>query len=172
MDHKFEALVAEGRTLRFSNPNGAATAFSSALVLADAEGDPSLQVRASIGLGQILRDSGNTVAATELYARAVILLRNLKDEQALASALRHLGEIWLDAGEAAKARPFLEEALHIYRRHRETPPLVLANALRPIALLEETTGANSIPTWTEARELYRLAGVQDGIDECDKHLAA
>jgi hypothetical protein len=51
--------------------------------------------------------------------------------------------------------------------------LDLANAIRPLAILKETTGdaAAARRLWEEARDLYAAAGIAAGVTECTARLA-
>ena len=55
----------------------------------------------------------------------------------------------------------------------DVPPLDLANALRPIALLRERQGdaTSAKSLWSEAHALYSAAGVEAGVAEAARHLA-
>ena len=71
------------------------------------------------------------------------------------------------------AEPCYEEALALYRSSGQTaPPLDLANAIRPLAILRERVGnANeAVLLWREARDLYLSVNVRAGVAECSKHL--
>ena len=53
------------------------------------------------------------------------------------------------------------------------PPLDVANAVRPLAILSEEAGDTEAARrlWEEARDLYEACGVQAGVDECSERLA-
>jgi hypothetical protein len=65
------------------------------------------------------------------------------------------------------------EALALYRSHADTPPLDLANAIRPLALLKYDAGEaeEARRLFEEARDLYALANVQEGVAGCSTWLA-
>ncbi len=71
-----------------------------------------------------------------------------------------------------EAAPLYAESLEIYRSHKETSPLDLANAIRGFALLKEQTGDldQALGLWGEARELYDLTGVDAGVSECQARI--
>jgi tetratricopeptide (TPR) repeat protein len=72
-----------------------------------------------------------------------------------------------------KALLCYEEALAIYRRHEETPPLDLANAIRGYALLKGDLGDTEEATfmWHEAMALYAESGVEAGVAESKSQIA-
>ena len=130
-------------------------------------------VRALKGLGQIERDLGRGEAAWPLYKEAVALCRDEGDTLALAHTVRHLGDIHQDAGRAALAESCYNEALALYRSHDCTPPLDLANTIRPLAILKEGAGQveEARQLWVEARNLYAAVSVPQGVAECSARLA-
>jgi tetratricopeptide (TPR) repeat protein len=91
----------------------------------------------------------------------------------LAHAVRHVADILREQGQPAKAAPFYEEALEIYRNHEEAGPLDLANAIRGYALLKADLGDPDEATflWHEAMALYAEAGMQAGVTECQSQIA-
>ena len=142
--------------------------------IADArEGRSVLLLEALKGLAQVERDLGRPGAAVPLYEEAAEL-GGAGDPLAFAHTLRHLGDALRECGDAERAEPRYREALEIYRGHRETPPLELANAIRPLAILEERAGRaeEARRLWHEARDLYAAAGVEAGFSECAARLAA
>ena len=129
--------------------------------------------RALTGLAQIERDLNNNVQATQHYSEAATLYRNLPDPLRVAHTTRHIGDILRREGSIEQARPCYEESLAIYRKHSETSPLDLANAIRGFALLTADAGETERATslWQEARTLYHAAGVQPGVQESDGQIA-
>lgn len=126
-----------------------------------------------MALGQIERDLGRGEVARPLYEEAVSLCRGQSDVLRLAHTVRHLGDLHLDAGRLDLAEACYEEALALYRSSAHTaPPLDLANAIRPLAILRERLGKadEAVPLWQEARDLYLSANVGEGVAECSKHL--
>lgn len=125
------------------------------------------------GLGQIERDLGHGDAAQPLYEEAVAICRHGNDARLLAHTIRHLGDIHHDGGRLDRAEACYREALEIYRAHPHTAPLDLANALRPLAILEERLGRieQAIELWTEARDLYESVSVRAGVIESAERLS-
>lgn len=123
-------------------------------------------------LGQIERDLGHDDAARPLYEEAVTLCRDLDNPLLLAHTLRHLGDIHQDMGRLAEALPYYDEALALYRSQKQAPPLDLANAIRPLALLKSAAGEveEARRLWEEARDLYEAAQVPEGAAECSARL--
>jgi tetratricopeptide (TPR) repeat protein len=126
-----------------------------------------------MALGQIERDLGRSEAARPLYEEAVSLCRGQSDALRLAHTVRHLGDLHQDAGRLGLAEPCYEEALALYRGSGHTPPpLDLANAIRPLAILRERAGnvVEAAGLWREARDLYLAVNVRAGVAECSNHL--
>ena len=138
----------------------------------EARNQPEL-VRALKGLGQIERDAGHFDTARAAYEEAVAICRDQADSLALAHTVRHLGDIHRAAGAPALAEPHYREAVALYRGSEQRSPLDLANALRPLAIVEEGAGRidKARELWKEARDLYSEAGVQDGVAESTSRLA-
>ena len=124
-------------------------------------------------LAQIDRDQGRPEAARSRYEEAARLHREMDDRLAMAHTVRHLGELHTEAGRLGEADAALTEALDLYRADGGAPKLDVANAVRPMAILREeqdrTDDARRL--WSEARALYLDEGIQEGVVECDEHLA-
>ena len=73
----------------------------------------------------------------------------------------------------AEAEPLYREAETIYRQLGAPNTLDLANTLRGLALVKESTGNidQSKKLWNEARKLYAERNVEAGVSECDKKLS-
>ncbi len=73
----------------------------------------------------------------------------------------------------AEAEPLYLEAASIYRQQGDEAALDLANTLRGLALLAESSGKPdaSKSLWQEARQLYAKCNVQAGVAECDEKLS-
>jgi tetratricopeptide (TPR) repeat protein len=130
-------------------------------------------VRALRGLGQIERDIGRGDAARPLYEEAVTICHELGDPLALAHTVRHLGDIHMHAGRVDLAEACYHEALAQYPSREDNPPLDLANALRPLAILKHDAGdvQEARRLFEEARNLYAAAAVQEGVDGYSAWLA-
>jgi tetratricopeptide (TPR) repeat protein len=87
---------------------------------------------------------------------AVASVRKVNDPLKLAHTVRHLGDAYHYAGRAALAEACYVEALAIYRRHENTRPLDLANAIRSFAVLRDEAGGTeeAQSLWQEAHDLY------------------
>jgi tetratricopeptide (TPR) repeat protein len=129
--------------------------------------------RAVTELGRIDRDMGNRDAALAAYQETAAIYRELGDELKLAHTIRHVGDIHWDAKRAGAAEPCFHEALALYATHPETPPLDLANAVRPLALLKDDAGESEEADrlWEEAKNLYASVNVLPGVVECAGRLA-
>ena len=125
-----------------------------------------------MGWGQIERDLGQDGRALPLYEEAVSCRRRVGEPLALAHALRHLGDLHRHSERLGLARACYDEALALYRAQPAAPPLDLANALRPMALLDEREGRPeaALDSWREAGTLYAEAGVAEGAEQASSAL--
>lgn len=139
--------------------------------IAEARGSLAL---ALAGAGQAERDLGDAGAALACYAEAAAVQRAIGDTDRVAHNLRHMADIHADAGRYDAALPLYEEALALYRAQPATHPLDLANALRGMAIAAEALRGRDAARalWREARDLYRGEGVEAGVRECERRLAA
>ena len=146
--------------------------FVEAVALCRKAGTKRELIQALTGLGQIERDLGRLDRAQTLYEEAVALCRQHEDTLILAHTLRHLGDIHRSARQAELAEPCYREALALYRSNEQTPPVDLANALRPLAILREGQGEidEARALWEQARNLYEAAGVEGGVAESSVRL--
>ena len=124
-------------------------------------------------LGHAEENAGRVDAALACYEEAVAVARGADHRLPLAHALRHLGDMHRKAGRLTAAEACYAEALTLYGAQDETPPLDHANALRPMAILKEELGQvdEARTLWQRARELYGVASIEAGVDECTDHLA-
>jgi tetratricopeptide (TPR) repeat protein len=124
-------------------------------------------------MGQMGRRLGIRPLARLPYQAAVALCRAEGDPLLLAHTVRHLGDVHQDAGRIALAEPCYREALRLYRGNPATRALDLANALRPLAILVDGAGdaEEARRLFAEARDLYAAARVDEGVADCDHHLA-
>ena len=90
----------------------------------------------------------------------------------LDGAPGHAADILREQKRQNEAAPLYTEALEIYRKHKDTPPLDLANAIRGFALLKEDVGdrTEALSLWREARDLYELTGIPAGVSESDRRI--
>jgi tetratricopeptide (TPR) repeat protein len=126
-----------------------------------------------VDAGYRARSEGRLEEALSLYERAAAAFRTADDPLRLAHTVRHVGDIHRQAGRPELAEPLHREALAIYRRQPNPPRLDLANAIRPLAILEERAGRmeEARRLWTEARDLYAACGVAEGAAESSRRLA-
>lgn len=117
--------------------------------------------------GQIERDLGQDRSALPLYEEGVAYRRRAGEPLALAHAIRHLGDLHRHSERLGLARACYDEALALYRGQPDPPPLDVANALRPLALLDEREGNSSVAAelWRQAGALYVAAGVAEGAEQ-------
>jgi len=125
-------------------------------------------------LGEMERSLPETDGGVAAYREAVEILREEERGLRLAHTVRHLGDIHRHAASLEEAETCYAEALRIYRAHPEVSALELANALRGAALSKEAIGERDLAVafWTEARQLYLAAGIEAGVNEAGRRLAA
>jgi len=144
---------------------------------------PELHAKIHVELGRVARDLGDNDSAVSHYRSAAEIYRDTGERMGLAHAIRHVADILRGMGRIEEAEPFIVEAIEIYRNQLQSSEpytgqqpleLHLANGLRVAALLKEQASLNgdALPFWVEARDLYRLAGVDAGVAESRAHLAA
>ncbi len=119
------------------------------------------------GVGQIERDRGKLESALVAYQEAAALAREESDAFLLAHTIRHIGDVLCDMERSTEAESCYTEALALYRRGPNAPPLDFANAIRAMAVLKDSLGASgeALPLGEEAHEIYSSLGVQAGVAE-------
>jgi len=115
------------------------------------EGDRPSLAEALCGLGQAEHGIGNLEAARHHYASAAVLYRQIGPPTKLAYALRHEADILREACLPAEAEPLYVEAEGIYRQQGEEADLDLANTLRGLALVYESSGKLDAPDRSSSR---------------------
>jgi hypothetical protein len=108
------------------------------------------------------------------YQRAADVARRAGDPLALVHALRHLSEMNRELGALDRAVAAGDEGVRLCRATPGTTTLDLGNAVRVLALAHQALGqvVQAASHWTEARALYAQAGIDAGVAEADRHLAA
>ncbi len=124
--------------------------------------------------GRRARAAGDLDTARKHYAEAAAQYRQEGFTLAWAHTIRHIADMWLEESEFETARPLYEDALEAYRGSLETRILDLANTVRPYALLNEAAGDRELAraSWLEAEALYASLRVEEGVEECQQHLAS
>jgi tetratricopeptide (TPR) repeat protein len=174
MGETFQELFAQGYKARRENRIADSRAiFIKAVRSAAEEGDRPSLAEALCGLGQAERDIGNLAAARLHYAGAATLYREIGPPARLAYAIRHEADLLREECRPAEAEPLYLEAATIYREQGKEAALDLANTLRGLALVAESSGKPdaSKSLWQEARQLYAECKVEAGVAECDKKIA-
>jgi tetratricopeptide (TPR) repeat protein len=148
-------------------------ALREALSASDAQPEEaSFRIGVLRTLAEVERGEGHPEIALSLYEEAVALCRTSATRLVLAHTIRHLGDVYRHLERLADAEPMYLEALELYRSDPETAVLDLANAVRPFAILTQLTGRldESRRLWLEAKSLYTVAGIADGVAESEEHL--
>lgn len=130
-------------------------------------------IRGLKALAHVVRDLGQDERALPLLEEAVALSREEGDIFLIAHTVRHFGDLHREAGRMAEAEQCYHEAISLYRASSNPPPLDFANAVRPAAMLKEAQDNREAARqlWSEARLLYEAAGVQTGVEECERRLS-
>jgi hypothetical protein len=112
-------------------------------------------------------------ASRHHYQGAAVLYREIGPPASLAYALRHEADILRESCLHGEAEPLYLEAEGIYRQQGEAGELDLANTLRGLALVYESSGRAdaSGPLFEAARALYAKCKVQAGVSECEEKLS-
>jgi tetratricopeptide (TPR) repeat protein len=123
-------------------------------------------------LGHVEQELGRDDATLALYEEAVTVSRTLGDTLLLAHSIRHVGDLHRRVGRTDAAEECYDEAVALCRNHEQPPKLDFANAIRPMAILNEEAGnvEEAKRLWQEARGLYAEVNVQEGVDECSRRL--
>jgi tetratricopeptide (TPR) repeat protein len=169
-----EALIAEANRARRQDSASEARRFAeAALSEAKAGNDPIGFIHALKINGQIARDGGQMEAALAYYLQAEDRARLESDALLLAHTIRHVGDVHWELGDADLAEASFEEALAIYRLASPSDA-ELANALRPLAILRQASGdfPQAYALFEEACALYQSAGIEAGVGECKRAMAA
>ena len=147
--------------------------LSEAVALCRAAGADGELVAALGKLGHAEEDAGRDDAALACREEAVAVARRAGRPMPLAHAVRHLGDLHRKAGRLEAAEACYAEALALYGGQDDPPALDYANALRPMAILNESLGrvGEARILWRRARDLYGAVPVEAGVAECTEHLA-
>lgn len=174
MSETFQEQFARGYQARKENRLADARAiFLKAVRSAAEEGDRPDLAEALCGLGQAEHGIGNLEAARHHYQSAAVLYREIGSPASLAHALRHEADILREMCRPAEAEPLYLEAEGIYRQAGQAAGLDLANTLRGLALVYESSGRAdaSRPLFEQARALYAKCNVRAGVAECEEKLS-
>lgn len=95
------------------NSVGAAAAFSRAISVAGAAGEPKWEALFEAELGRMFQDDYEVDRARPHYGRAIELFRTLDDKAQLGLCLFHLGQVDQLAGQSDSALAHFHEALQV-----------------------------------------------------------
>lgn len=101
----------------------AVAAGEEALLLAQASGDQETRIMTLIALGTIARERQHCAVATAYYDEALALARAFAVPFSLAAALTARADLATTAGDTARARVWLREAIVTLARHDRLPIL-------------------------------------------------
>jgi tetratricopeptide (TPR) repeat protein len=150
----------------------AAELFRKALTECVPSDSPAMCATLYEELAYVERNLQDLNTSLKLYRQASRVYRDLGNTLKAAHTMRHAADILREQKRVDEAAPLYTEALEIYRKHNDTPPLDLANAIRGFALLKEGVGdrTEALMLWREARDLYELTGVEAGVLESDRRI--
>ena len=150
----------------------AAELFRKALTECVQSDSPALCATLYEELAYVERNLQDLNTSLKLYRQASRVYRDLGDPLKTAHTLRHAADVLCEQKRMDEAAPLYSEALEIYRKHKDTPPLDLANAIRGFALLKEGVGdrTQALSLWREARDLYELTGIEAGVSESGRRI--
>jgi tetratricopeptide (TPR) repeat protein len=171
VNHQPDHLVAEAlRAKRERHFDTAHELLSRAVAALRQQFDSLALASALRELGEVERAIHGSHAGADVYEEAVAILRTVDVPLKLAHTVRHLGDSYRHAGDYERAERCYDESLALYRREPAAGTLDFANALRGAALLQELKGNQATALWEQARDLYRQANVQAGVDEASRRL--
>lgn len=126
----------------------------------------------SIALGKFGHVQDDDEAKLACYVEAVAVARECDDPLQLAHAVRHLGDVHRHAGSPEAAHACYDEALTLYRNADAPPTLDVANAVRPMAILQADLGntGEALALWRKARDLYATVDIAEGVEEAERWL--
>jgi tetratricopeptide (TPR) repeat protein len=108
---------------------------------AEIAGDAARQVLALVNLAEARALSGALGEALRVARRAVALAEGIQDRAIECAAVRHLGQVLLDAGQFAEAARRLADASALARASEVADERLAAHVLRAACSLRETAGA-------------------------------
>ena len=122
-------------------------------------------------LANVERDHGANDAALTLWQESVAILRECALPLQLAHKIRHLGDLHAECRRLEEAETCYDEAIALYYDAGDRS-VDCANALRPAAILKERVGKpqEALPLWKLARSLYADAGLDVGVEECERRI--
>ena len=146
--------------------------FRMALRLSRKSDDLVLRATLYEELAYVDRNLRDLETSQRHYRQASEIYRGLDNPLKTAHTVRHVADILREQMKTDEAAPLYAESIETYRRHEDTPPLDLANAIRGFALLKEQAGdrREALSLWREARGLYELTGIEAGILESEARI--
>ena len=140
-------------------------------------GDRLGEARCLDNLGLIeLHDRGNIERAREIFARALNIYREERDEPGIATALQHLGDAALSQERFAEAEASYAEALALARRLDNTRAVAaILTSLGALAFFRGDTGMAiqhyeaSLPLWRQLDDLPGTALTLGNLGEAAEH---
>jgi tetratricopeptide (TPR) repeat protein len=168
-----ESLLEHARIAKKENRlEEAAELFRKALTACVPSDSPALCATLYEELAYVERNLQDLNASLKLYRQASRVYRDLGNPLKVAHTMRHAADILREQKRQDEATPLYAETLEIYRKHKDTPPLDLANAIRGFALLKEDVGdrTEALSLWGEARDLYQLTGIEAGVLESSRRI--
>jgi len=114
--------------------------FSQAVTESSLADDPLRQAVALVNLAESRSSAGELAEARRCARRALAISRGLRHRRMECVALRHIGQVYLDLGQATEALHVLADASALARALRLPGERIAAHVLRATATLEERPG--------------------------------
>jgi tetratricopeptide (TPR) repeat protein len=171
--HTPKLFLEQGRVAKNERrPEDARDLFREALTECDGSDDGPLVATLYEELAYVERNLRDLESAERHYRKASELYRGLGNLLKTAYTIRHAADILREQNKRDESALLYAEALEIYRKHPESPPLDLANAIRGFALLKEDQEdlEQATSLWHEAGRLYELTGIDAGVAESRRRI--
>lgn len=168
-----ESLLEQGCNAKSERrPEDARNAFREALAECHGDEDGPLVATLYEELAYVERNLRDLESAERNYRKASELYRGLDNLLKAAHTMRHAADILREQNMRDESALLYAEALETYRKHRETLPLDLANAIRGFALLKEDQKdrEQALCLWQEAGKLYELTRIEAGVAETRRRI--
>jgi tetratricopeptide (TPR) repeat protein len=168
-----ESLLEQGRIAkRERRAEDASGLFREALAECHGNEDGRLVATLYEELAYVDRTLCDLESAERHYRQACEFYRGLGNLLKVAHTIRHAADILREQNRRDESALLYGEALEIYRKHPETEPLDLANAIRGFALLKEDQKdrEQAASLWQEAGKLYELTGIDAGVVESRRRI--
>lgn len=133
-----ELMIERAGELRGSDPVRADSLLTSALGIAQPQGDSSLVARALIFLGNLRYFEGEYPVAQTLYLRAHDAATSAADARSRAHVLNELGTLYKRQGDLEEAERYFQEGLEVATAADDT--FQVANSMNNLGIVQDVKG--------------------------------